>query len=64
MIDRLDDVGQFLILMDVQAFDGGFQELPFLVEWDTMKRKGKALRSPGLHVAARVAMSRQVGLKP
>lgn len=35
--NRLDDVGQLPILMNVQAFDGGLQKLPFLVEWDTMK---------------------------
>lgn len=35
--DGFDDVGQLLVLTNVQTLDCRFQELPFLVEWDTMK---------------------------
>lgn len=39
MFDGFDDVVQLLVLTSVQTLDCRFQELPFLVERDTMQRE-------------------------
>lgn len=38
MSDGFDDFRKLLVLTNVQTLDCRFQELPFLVEWDTIQR--------------------------
>lgn len=39
VFEGFDDVWQLLLFLNVQTFNGRFQELPFLAVWDTIQQR-------------------------